>query len=110
ASTLSDNQATGNAYFYFNGGTGGPGQGGGVYVASGVVNLDQSTLSGNQATGGYGGDFGGIIILGSGSDGGPGQGGGVYVASGAVDLAPSTLSGNQAHGASGGRGSATLAF
>jgi hypothetical protein len=60
--------------------------GGGIYEAGGTLTLDRVAVSGNEASGAYGGD---------------GQGGGLYVAGGTLTLDHSTLSSNQALGAVG---------
>ena len=74
------------------GGVGGRGQGGGLYVAAGQINISGVTISSNHVQGGIGGDGG---DPGSGSpDGTPGnggagglsQGGGLFIAGGNITL------------------------
>jgi hypothetical protein len=57
---------------HYPGGPGGDGLGGGLYVAGGTASLHSSTVTGNKALGGHGGD-------GSASPG-LGEGGGVFIA------------------------------
>jgi hypothetical protein len=74
--------------FFANGGIGGAGFGGGVYVAGGTVTVTNATLSGNTARGGLAGA------------GGPGDGsaagGGLCVAAGVVSVINSFLNNNTA--------------
>jgi hypothetical protein len=116
ASTFAGNSAHGglaggNATHVF-GGTGGAGQGGGVYAATGTLTLLllNDTLADNTvhgSNGGPGSKFGGA--------GGAGQGGGLYVAAGSATLQSSTIAGSSTHSAhttagntaTGGTGSAT---
>lgn len=98
------------------GGDGGASQGGGVYVDNGSVDvqIDRSTISGNQAIGGAagaGGDggWGSSAVGGNGGSGGVGgsaHGGGYYRNGGTVtlNLRQCTLSGNSATGGNGGNG------
>jgi CSLREA domain-containing protein len=105
---LDHNTAAGRAgSFMFpsgNGFDGGAGQGGGLYVAAGIVTLNKSTLSNNSAQGGRGGD--GDIVFGPvgafGGSGGVGQGGSVFIAGGNVTLNDSTLATSLAQGGNGG--------
>jgi hypothetical protein len=100
--TLSNNLAKG-ADGGTNGGAGGAGYGGALYVAGGTATLSNDTLSGNTAQGGFGGH--GVNGAGyAGGPGGSGYGGALYVAGGTVPLSSDTLSGNTAQGGSGGFG------
>ena len=84
--------------------------GGGLFLASGAVQLTDAILSGNGAIGGDGGAgpyclFADTAPVGtSGKGGGTGAGGGLYVFSGNTTLVTSTLSENTAAGGSGGHG------
>jgi hypothetical protein len=75
--------------------TGGPGLGGGIYVASGNVALSNSTLSNLVAQGGA------ARLFPDQSAGANGQGGAIYVASGSVSLSNSTLLNVSARGSAG---------
>jgi hypothetical protein len=112
------------------GGAGSNGSGGGLYVNGGSLTVLDSTVKGNQATGGLGGlglegGYGAIGALptfgtnlsktipasgvsggygGNGGDGGSGFGGGFVVAQGAVTIESSTISSNVAQGGDGGAG------
>jgi hypothetical protein len=81
------------------GGLGGAGQGGGLYLAGGVVTLTDSTIAANSAQGGQGGDGGDPgtpdAIGGNGGDGGLSQGGGIFNA-GPLNLTNSTIADNLA--------------
>ena len=92
------------------GGAAGRGAGGGIYNAGSLL-LNRSTLSGNSATGGQGGNGGAAWgdHGGTGGGGGNGQGGGIYNA-GTLTLSETTLSGDQAAGGDGGRGSFSVSF
>jgi hypothetical protein len=91
-------------------GNGGSGVGGGLDVTGGSVALNNDTLSGNSAQGGYGGSGGDGLnadserfgALGWGGNGGAGAGGGLEVAGGTVRSSDDTLSGNKAQGGTGG--------
>ncbi len=91
---------------------GGSAYGGGLYVKSGTVTVDNTTVSYNNAIGGSGGDGGdGISSYGSSLNGGSGgfggfaAGGGLYVESGTVSIKnKSVLSNNNAVGGAGGNG------
>jgi hypothetical protein len=71
-----------------NGGLGGRGQGGGLYMNGGSLTIGSSTIASDQAAGGSGGAFGVA---------GPGGGGGLY-SDGTLTVSNSTLSGNSATG------------
>jgi hypothetical protein len=101
------------------GGTGGSAAGGGVYAASGTVQLDHGAIRSNQAVGGPGGVGGtggsgghgnspnpGVTggAGGAGGGGGAGSGGGVYLAGGSLTLTAATLQKNTSHGGAGGSG------
>ena len=95
------------------GGNGGAAYGGGIYVGSGSVTLDNGTnVNSNTANAGNGGDGGnggtGSQVGGDGGAGGNGgaaYGGGIYVGSGSVTVkAGSTVNTNQARADSGGAG------
>jgi CSLREA domain-containing protein len=107
--TFSGNQAIGgdggaNTGLGHSGGTGGVGQGGAVYNATGAgLSMTNCTFSGNSAAGGAGGsnpDF-------AGGTGAIGSGGGVANA-GSMSVYSTTLSGNQALGGNGGTGSSNI--
>jgi hypothetical protein len=83
------------------GGNAGAAQGAGLFIAAGDLNLSQTTVYANSATGGFGG-FGGGITGGGGGDGGSSQGAGAYVARGNINATNGTLFGNTAHGGPGG--------
>jgi hypothetical protein len=110
-----------------NGGSGGNAAGGGIYLASGSLNLVNDQVAGNVAQGGAGGAGGdggnGFSVFsngngtlnvgfrfgtggngGNGGNGGSGKGGGVYVASGSLSIVNSSISDNAAMGGPGGRG------
>jgi hypothetical protein len=98
-STIASNQATGGRggdgtctftgfTYTCNGGTGGAGQGGGLYVSGGSLTLATSTLASNQATAGAAGLAG---------DSGVGGGGGLRN-TGMLTVTGSSLSGNTASG------------
>lgn len=98
-----------NGYFYSYGYAGGAAAGGGLYVAGGLVHVNQSTVSSNVAIGGRGaspehpGDP--TYWWTYGGNGGLGEGGGIYVAAvGKLEVGGSTLSGNAARGGGGGSG------
>ena len=99
----------------YNGGPGGNAQGGGIYMANGALNLVNTNVSDNQATGGYGGAGGngktgrGVFEYegeagGLGGTGGSADGGGVYVAGGKIAVENSVVSHNSVKGGSGGTG------
>jgi hypothetical protein len=73
------------------GGTGGAGQGGGVYMGGGTLTLLNDTLADNTVHGGNGGQG-----TATGGDGGAGQGGGLYFAGGILTLQSSTIAGSSA--------------
>jgi predicted outer membrane repeat protein len=77
---------------YYHGGSGGVGQGGGLYVNGGSLTIATSTITSNQGTGGSG--------AAGGADGG-GEGGGLYNG-GTLTVSNSTLSGNIAAGGNSG--------
>jgi len=111
--TVQDNEALGAPGVnrrYGNGGKGGNGSGGGLYVAGGSLTLTGSTLSADTAHGGQGGQGGhsDTFANGDGGDGGNGSGGGLYVAGGSVTLTGVTLSADTAQGGQGGRRGAHL--
>jgi len=114
-------------------GPGGPGtnggvaQGGGIYLAAGSLTLNNDTLSGNVAQGGFGGvggkggaggfsfSFGNgspiffpVSISGGqggvGGKGGSAAGGALYVAGGSLTINGGTVAGNTAQGGMGGTG------
>jgi hypothetical protein len=98
-STISGNYAYGlNAYLQVNGtwpsyGTtqfipAANGMGGGIYMASGALSINSSTIADNEAIGGSTDGFGGTA--------GNGLGGGLYIAGGTVTINNSTFAGNQA--------------
>src|SRR5262249_22627154 len=95
-----------NGYFYSYGDAGGAAAGGGLYVAGGLVHMNQSTVSSNAAIGGDGASPGPGDVpywWTYGGNGGNGYGGGIYVAAvGKLEVGGSTLSGNAARGGSAG--------
>jgi len=91
------------------GGGAGAGLGGAIFNHSGAVTITRSTLTGNAATGGTGGDgvgYGGDPAnqAGDGGGGGAGLGGAIFTYEGTLALTNSTLSGNTATGGNGGGG------
>jgi hypothetical protein len=97
------------------------GVGGGVYIAGGTALISNSTITGNLARGGDGGnitgtgkqeqydggvDGGGGSYPGhsSGGSGGNGLGGGVFVGGGTLTMEHSSVTGNSAIGGAGGSG------
>jgi hypothetical protein len=72
------------------GGTGGNGQGGGLYAGGGSVSIQNATLSNDKAQGGAGGSG---VPNGS---GGNGQGGGLYAGAGSIFLTNSSVTDNTA--------------
>jgi hypothetical protein len=92
------------------GSPGGNASGGGIYLGSGSLLIDASSLSGDNALAGNGGNGGvGSAGVGSGGYGGYAAGGGVFVAAPTqsldLNLVNSTVSNDQAQGGVGGRGS-----
>jgi Bacterial Ig-like domain (group 3) len=89
------------------GGLGGNAQGGGLFIANGMVSLTNSTIADNTVAGGNGGDGG---DAGTGAGGGNGgaaglsQGGGLYLAAGSLDLTNDTIAYNIAQATTGGLG------
>jgi predicted outer membrane repeat protein len=81
--------------YYENVYSGGNGRGGGIYVASGTVNLTSASVSSNTAQGGSP-----IFSVSGGST--RGLGGGLYVAAGAVNLTSATVQYNTATSDGGG--------
>jgi hypothetical protein len=103
--TTRNGRETGQAH---QGGFGGNGYGGGVYVARGTITVSNSTVSSNVAQGGLGG-FGGNGVDDGGGQGGPGGsgfGGGLYVAAGSATLTGDSVTGNSALAGAGGFGGA----
>jgi hypothetical protein len=93
------------------GGAGGAGAGGGLYVLSGNAQLLTSTVSGNQSTGGRGGQGGGLDgpetdagLIQLGGNGGLAQGAGLYAAGGTLTVRQTTVSGNLATAGTAGSG------
>jgi hypothetical protein len=81
--------------------------GGGLYVAGGLVHVNQSTVSSNVAVGGNGTSLEPLDnppYWTYGGNGGPGEGGGIYVAAGTLEVGGSTLSGNAGRGGYAGYG------
>ena len=99
-----------------NGAPGAAGEGGGLFLSSGKVDLTDSDVSGNAAGGGMGGYGAGFTTshsqysrhVGSGGAGAAGAGGGLYVLGGSLGLFTSTVSGNRAVGGGGGGGGAVF--
>jgi hypothetical protein len=99
-SLFTDNQALGGT-------NGGNAFGGGIYNEAGSVNIDQSTLNGNQAVAANGGTVGVAVTLPGGSSAtllGVGMGGGVWNDGGSLAVTDSTLNGNLSQGGSNGDG------
>jgi hypothetical protein len=90
------------------GGIGGQGQGGGLFIANGMVSLTNSTVANNLADGGNGGDGGdpGLGtpngVGGNGGNAGLSQGGGVYLALGTLDMTNVTIAYNTSQDTIGG--------
>jgi hypothetical protein len=90
------------------GGLGGNAQGGGLFIANGMVSLTNSTIANNQAVGGNGGKGGDpgngspTGFGGAGGDAGLSQGGGIYLAFGSLDFTNDTISYNLAASTAGG--------
>jgi hypothetical protein len=130
SATLSGNSAAGGkggaaakieigsffAEFRGNGGAGGNGRGGGIFMADGTATVTNFNLTVNAADGGDGGTGGSltsrftsngmtIVNIAPGADGsnGDGSGGGLYVAGGSLTLANGSITGNQADGGNGRR-------
>jgi len=106
ASTISNNSVTGGGGYSsqersnYAAHPGGVGFGGGVYAPASVnLTITNSTIYGNAAVGGAGGDF--DAGPGDGAAGGTGAGGGIY--SSDLTLADSTVTGNTAMGGAGGK-------
>lgn len=98
----------GYSYDTLAGGGGGGGFGGAVFNYSGTLTVTNSTLSGNTAIGGQGGDgltdTGMSGTGGEGGFGGSGLGGAIFNYAGTLTATNSTLSGNAATGGNGGAG------
>jgi hypothetical protein len=116
-SVLTNDTAQGGAGFAQpsgNGGAGGYGYGGAIYYFDpvsliGLLDVEDSTLSNDQAIGGTGGTGGsyssGLLTAGAGGGGGNGDGGGVYVVSANLLMfINDTFSGDDALGGTGGTG------
>jgi hypothetical protein len=116
-STLAYNQANGgngasgpascNPYGCYGspGGSGGAGQGAGLYVGGGTLTLSNSTIAANTLHGGTGGGS----LYGIGGAGGAAQGSGLWLATGATaHISFSTIATNQATGGS--HGSSTYSY
>jgi hypothetical protein len=108
ACTLSNNAVGGGnggiAFALFaNGGSGGTGEGGGIFNDGGKVIITACSITNNIADGGPGGDGGGDYA--NGGSGGTAAGGGIFNNNrGSVTITASTLSGNSAIGGFGGKG------
>jgi hypothetical protein len=81
---------------------GGNAFGGGLYLGGGTAQLNNVTLTLNQAVGGDGGR--GNRFSTKGANGGNGFGGGVYTAGGTASLIGCTVTSNAANGGAGGKG------
>ncbi len=91
-------------------GGGGAGMGGAVFSLFGAVNISDSTLAGNSASGGLGGGAGPAAVTLAGGEG-DGLGGAVFNVDGSVSVSGSTIANNAAIGGSGaGGGIYSLAF
>jgi hypothetical protein len=110
-SLIQNNQALGgpgiDAYYrdsrpptYVQARPGGDGSGGGLFAATGTVNLTNVPFASNTAQGSKGGDGLGTL---AGGDGGNGSGGGLVVG-GVVTIVHCTVESNSASGGAGGRG------
>jgi hypothetical protein len=73
-----------------------------LYVAGGTLSMSNVTVKSNQAVGGNGGNFSGIVPYGG--SGGAGSSGGIYVGGGTVTLQAVQLLSNRAQGGAGGQG------
>jgi hypothetical protein len=82
--------------------------GGGLYMAGGVLSITNCLLEANQVTGFPGRSGSPSFGYQDGDPGGPASGGALYVASGSVSIAGSTFSSNQATGGKGGDGTIYL--
>ncbi|MEJ5312618.1 MAG: choice-of-anchor D domain-containing protein, partial [Anaerolineae bacterium] len=87
-------------------GGGGAGLGGAIFNYAGTLTIVTSTLSGNTAQGGAGGDNGyhGAGGAGLAADGGSGYGGAIFNEGGSVTLLASTVASNTVTGGAGGVG------
>jgi hypothetical protein len=90
---------TAAAFNYTGGGGGGAGMGGAVFNDQGRLTLDDSTLSGNTAQGGFGGGHGSIICCAGGD--GQGLGGAIFNLNGAIATDSATVAYNTADGGGG---------
>jgi hypothetical protein len=90
------------------GGPGGNGYGGGVYLAAGTASIDNSTVTGDSALGGVGGAGisakSGKSAVSRGGAGGAGLGGGLYAAGGTLTVHGTTVTSDTATGGAGGSG------
>jgi hypothetical protein len=121
--TLTGNRANGGAgrsgtAGRLDGSPGEAGEGGGLFLSTGTVDLSDSNVSGNNALGGRGGS--GFLVscaysipcsftAGAGAPGGAGAGGGLYILSGNFGVFRSTISGNVSNGGLGGAGGEVIA-
>jgi hypothetical protein len=114
-SKVSDNKAIGEAGVRGTtgggaGGNGGSAYGGGIYGVETNFVFTDSTITGNKATGGKGGNGGAYTSTapggsgGDGGDGGSAQGGGVYDDAGTISATGTTVSKNTAQSGGGGAG------
>jgi hypothetical protein len=88
------------------GGRGGAGQGGGLYISSGLLEISDSTIGHNEATGGKSGAN--EYVWGKEPVGGEGNGGGMYGSVDMVILTNSNISVNSVRGGDGGLGSGSF--
>ena len=101
-STVAYNSAFGSPGSYADFGySGGRAEGGGLYIARGMVYINQSSVYSNLAAGGDGADdFWSDPLYARGGDGGGANGGGIRVAGGTLEVRQSTFGGNRAVGGS----------
>jgi hypothetical protein len=116
-SALGSRGRDGDYYFFFGGwivqpgSPGGSAFGGGVYIGGGTLSISNSSIKGNTARGGDGGDgvsvkADGVLLRSAGGDGGDAFGGGLYAAGGTITLLNTQISQNSATGGQGGNGGA----
>jgi len=96
---------------YYSATPGGDGHGGGISLAGGSAEIRDTTITGNRAAGGIGGDgmtatayYGGYEYVSPGAAGGDARGGGLCCDGGAVSLSGVTVAANQVQGGAGGAG------
>lgn len=103
-STFTDNAALGGNGGTFNNGNGSNARGGAIYFGGGTLNIDDSRIDDNDATGGKGADTNAISNQQNGGQGGSAQGGGAYVGGGTVSINDTTFESCAATGGNAGTG------